>query len=146
MPALHNCFTALWILSGTTQVSQYQKKHSPTHIYRSHQSSLNSASSIYYNPQHPPCSMYVPDSLFSTISLLFLWSASWPAPSTSYYINFFIQSLSLFHSTCPYHHNLFCCSTENMSSNPSLCLKPLLGTLSCSLMPHIHLTILISVR
>jgi len=34
-----------------------------------------------------------------------------------------------------------------MSSNniyPSLSLNPLLGALSCSLMPHIHLTILIS--
>jgi len=31
-----------------------------------------------------------------------------------------------------------------MSSNPSLSLNPLVGTLSCSLMPHIHLTILIS--
>jgi len=26
----HNCFTALWKLSGTTWVSWYQKKHSPT--------------------------------------------------------------------------------------------------------------------
>jgi len=32
--------TALWILSGTTQVSRYQKKHSPSHTYRDHQSSL----------------------------------------------------------------------------------------------------------
>ena len=31
-----------------------------------------------------------------------------------------------------------------MSSNPSLAPNPLLGTPSCSLMPHIHLTILIS--
>jgi len=31
----HNCFTALWILSGTTWVSWYQKKHSPKHE-RSH--------------------------------------------------------------------------------------------------------------
>jgi len=36
----HNRFTALWILSGTTWVSWYQKKHSPTHTYRGHQSSL----------------------------------------------------------------------------------------------------------
>jgi len=41
----HNCFTALWTLSGTTRVSQYQKKHSPTHTHRGHQISL-SASSI----------------------------------------------------------------------------------------------------
>ena len=37
---LRQPFTALWILSGTNQVSQYQKKHSPTHTYRSHRSSL----------------------------------------------------------------------------------------------------------
>jgi len=45
------------------------------------------------------------------------------APSTSYSIHFFIQSLSSFRSTCPYHRNLFCCSTEIMSSNPSLSLN-----------------------
>ena len=36
----HNQFTALWIFSGTTRVSQHQKKHSPTHNYRGHQLSL----------------------------------------------------------------------------------------------------------
>jgi len=36
----HNHFTAIWILSGTTWVSQYQKKYSSTHTYRGHQSSL----------------------------------------------------------------------------------------------------------
>jgi len=51
--------------------------------------------------------------------------------------------LSSFRSICPYHCNLFCCSTEIMSSNHSLSLNPLFGTLSCSLMPHIHLTVLI---
>jgi len=49
----------------------------------------------------------------------FLWSASWLEPSTSYSIHFFAQPLSSFHSTCPYHQNLFCCSTEIMPSNPS---------------------------
>jgi len=29
----HNCCTALWILSGTTQVSRYQNKRSPTHTH-----------------------------------------------------------------------------------------------------------------
>ena len=70
----------------------------------------------------------------------FLWSTS-----TSYSMHFFTQSLS-FCSTCTYHRNLFCCSTEIMSSNHSLSLNPLLGTLSFSLTPHIHLTILISAR
>ena len=52
----HNCFTALWILSGTTRVSQYQKKHSP-YTYRGHQSSLicfihllRSMASSLFNP------------------------------------------------------------------------------------------------
>ena len=36
----HNRFTALWILSGTTRVSRYQKKHSPTHTHCGHQISL----------------------------------------------------------------------------------------------------------
>ena len=45
------------------------------------------------------------------------------AHSTSYSIHFFIQSFSSFHSTCLYHHNLFCCSTEIMSSKPSLSLN-----------------------
>jgi len=30
----HNCFTALWILSVTIQVSRYQKKQSPIHTRR----------------------------------------------------------------------------------------------------------------
>ena len=36
----HNCFMAVWIFSRTTRVSRYQKKHSPTHTYHGHQSSL----------------------------------------------------------------------------------------------------------
>jgi len=35
-------------LSGSTWVSQYQKKHSPTHTYPDHQPSF--ISSIYYDP------------------------------------------------------------------------------------------------
>jgi len=83
---------------------------------------------------------------FHNLSPNFLWSTSWPG--TLYFIlhTFLHQSLSSFHSTCPHHHNLFCCSTEVMSSNPSLFLNLLFGILSCSLMPHIHLTILISAR
>jgi len=83
---------------------------------------------------------------FHNLSPSFLWSTSWPGTSTSYSVHFFTQSLSSFCNTCPYHCSLFHCSTgtEIMSSNPSLCLNPLLGILSCSFTPHIHLTILIS--
>ena len=39
-------------LSGTTRVSRYQNKHSPTHVYYDHQPPTTlSASSIYYHPQ-----------------------------------------------------------------------------------------------
>jgi len=96
-------------------------------------------------------SLFNPHALqsFSTISLqVFFGLPLGLAPSTSYSIHFFTQYLSSFRSTCPYHRNLFCCSTRIMSSNPSrlilVSVNSLLGTLSCSLMPHIHLTILIS--
>jgi len=53
----HNRFTALWILSGTTQVSRYQKNHSPTHTCCGHQSPLicfihliRSMASSLFNP------------------------------------------------------------------------------------------------
>ena len=60
---------------------------------------------------------------FHNLSPSFLWSTSWPGTSTSYSIHIFTQSLSSFRITCPYHRNLFHCSTEIMSSNPSLSLS-----------------------
>ena len=52
-----------------------------------------SASSIYCNPWHPPCSVYVPDNLFCTISLqVFFGLPLGLAPSTSYSIHFFFFS------------------------------------------------------
>jgi len=84
----HNHFTALWIWSGTTRVSRYQKKHSPTHTHRGHQSSL-SAFSIYYDPWHPPCSIHVLYSLFpqslSKFSLVCL--LAWHPPLHTPYIS-----------------------------------------------------------
>jgi len=41
-------------------------------------------------------------------------------PSTSYSIHFFTQSSSSFRNTCPYHHSLFCCSTNVLPSIPNL--------------------------
>jgi len=47
-------------LSGTTRLGRYQKKHSPTHTHPilivEHPLST---SSIYYDPQHPPCLIHV---------------------------------------------------------------------------------------
>jgi len=67
-------------------------------------------------------------------------------PCTSFSVHFFTQSLSSFCNTCPYHRNLFCCSTKIILSIPnlSLSLTSLLGTLSFTLTSHTHLTILIS--
>ena len=67
-------------------------------------------------------------------------------PSISYSIHFFTQSVSSFRSTCPYHHSLFCCSINIISSIPSRSHNSLLGTLSFTLTLHLHLTILLSAR
>jgi len=85
---IHNRFTALWILSQTTRVSRYQKKHSPTHTHCGHQSSL-SASSIGYDPRHPLCSIYVPDSLFpqSLFKCSLVYLLAWHPPLHTPYIS-----------------------------------------------------------
>jgi len=94
----HNRFMALWILSGTTQVSRYQKKHSPTHAYRGHQSSRISLPSITIHGIFPV--------QFICLNVFSLHTPYISSPT--------------FHNTCPYHCTLYCCSTEIMSSNPSL--------------------------
>jgi len=129
-------------LSGTTRVSQYQKKHSPTHTYRGHQSSLICliyliwfmASSLFNLRTRQ--SFPFPKSL-SKLSLVYL--LAWHPPFHTPYISSPNHCL-LFTAS----FQVFCCSTEIMSSNPSLSLNSLLGTLSCSFTQHIHLTILIS--
>jgi len=113
-------FTALWIMSGTTWVSRYLKKHSPTHIHLSWSSVIpyllppwRSMASSLFN--------LLAWQSFSTISVQVFFSLPVGlATCTSYSIHFFTQSLSSFHCTCPYLCNMFCCSTEIMLSNPSL--------------------------
>jgi len=101
-----------------------------------------SVSSIYHNPEHPPCSNYVVDNLFaqplsmSSLVYLFVWS---PPPHIPYISS--PNHLSSFRSTCPYHRNLFCCSINITSSIASLSLNSLLGTLSFALTLHIHLAV-----
>jgi len=116
-------------LSGTTRVSQYQKKHSPTH-----------------NPDHHPIFIsffHLPRSIASSLFKLRAWQPFCTAslhvlfglplglrPSTSYSIHFFTQSVSSFRNTCPCHRKPFSCSIKTISSIPSLSLNSLLGTLS----------------
>jgi len=127
-------------LSGTTRVSRYQKKYSPTHHPDHH--------AIFIIFFHLPWS--IASSLFKlrawqsfcTTSFHILFGLPLGLePSTSYSTHFFTQSVSSFRSTRPYHRNLFCCSINIISSIPSLSLNSLLGTLSFILTLHIHLTI-----
>ena len=119
-------------LSGTTQVSRYQKKHSPTHHSNHHPNFisffhlLRSIASCLFKL----CAWQS----FCTTSLHILFGLPLGLePSTSYSIHCFTQSVSSFCSTCPYHRNLFCCSINIISSIPSLSLNSLLGTLSFTL-------------
>jgi len=58
----NNHFTALWTLPGTTQVSRYPL--TPVMVI----SHPLSASCTYYDSCHPPCSIYLPDSLFHNLT------------------------------------------------------------------------------
>jgi len=124
-------------LSGTTRVSRYQKKHSPTHHPDHHPVFI----SFFHLPRSIASSLFKLHSWqsFCTTSLHVLFSLPLGLePSTSYSIHFFTQSVSSFRSTCPYYCNLFCCSINIISSIPSLFLNSLLGTLSFTLTLHIR--------
>jgi len=98
----HHHFTALWILSKTTQFSQYQKKPSLTHTYHGHQSSLICFIHLIRSMASSLFNLRAWQS-FSRMSLqVFFGLPLGLAPSTSYSIHFFIQSLSSFCITCPY--------------------------------------------
>ena len=88
----HTRFTALWILSGKTRVSWYQKKHSPTHTYRGHQSSL-----ICFIHLHP--SFHCLTVFFHNLSPSFLWSTSWPG-TLHFILHTFLLPLIVIFSQC----------------------------------------------
>jgi len=138
----HNCFTALWILSRTTRVSPIPEE-TFTHSHLSWSSVIpyllhpsNTIHGILLFNLHAWQSL-------STISPSFLWSTSaWqPLLHTPY-----ISSPNHCLLFAAYAHTIATCFAvvPRLSSNPSLSLNPLFGTQFCSLMPHIHLTILIS--
>jgi len=125
-------------LSGTTWVSWYQKKHSPTH----HPDHHPIFASFFHLPQSIASSLFklCAWQSFCTTSLNVLFGLPLGLePSTSYSIHFFTQSVSSFCNTCPCYRNLFCCSINIISSIPSLSLNSLLGTLSFTLALHSHL-------
>jgi len=110
-------------------------------------SHLLSASSIYYSPWHHILLvqfMCMTVFLHNLSKFYLVWLLAWhPSLHTPY---IFSPNRCLFFAA--YAHTIATCFAIVLrsSSNPSLSLNPLLGTLSCSLMPHIHLTILISAR
>jgi len=115
-------FTALWILSGTTRVSQYQKK-TFTHSHLSWSSVIP-----YLLPPSVTIHGILPIKFtcltvfFHNLCPSFLWSASWPV-TLHLILHTFLHSVVLFLQHNTYHRNLFCCSTEIMSSNHSLSLS-----------------------
>ena len=127
-------------LSGTSRVSRYQKKHSPTH----HPDHYPIFISFFHLPQSIASSLFklCACQSFCTTSFHVLFGLPLHLePSTSYSIHFFTQSVSSFYNICPYHRNLFCYSINIISSIPILSFNSLLGTLSFVLTLHIHLTI-----
>jgi len=116
------------------------KKDSPTDTYPDHHSSLICFLHLLWSMASSLFNLCAWQS-FRTTSVQVLFGLPLGlAASTLYSIHFFMQSLSSFCSTCLYHCNLFCCSTEIIPSYPSLSLNCLLGILSFTLMPQIHLT------
>ena len=110
------------LLSGTTRVSRYQKKHSPTH-HPDHHSTFISF-------------FHLLRSIASSLFKLRAWQSAKPLSKSSLvYLLVWspptrTQSVSSFRNTCPYHRSLFCCSTKIISSIPSVSLNSLLGTLN----------------
>jgi len=97
-------------LSGTTRVSWYQKKHSPTHHPDHHPIFIgffhlprSIASSLF--PNYVLGNLFAQPLSMSSLVYLLVWS---PPPHIPYISS--PISVSSFHSTCPYHCNLFRCS------------------------------------
>ena len=83
----HDCFMALWILSGTTWVSHYQKKHSPTHTYHGHQSAIICFLHLLWSTASPLFNLHAWQS-FSTISKISLvYLLAWHPPLHIPYIS-----------------------------------------------------------
>jgi len=88
-------------LSRSTQVSQYEKKHSPTHTYPDHQPFL-SASFIYYvhsilHVQFMCLTVFLPN-----LSTCPLWSTSWSGTLHFILHTFLHPFIVFFYNTCPY--------------------------------------------
>ena len=104
------------LLSETTRVGQYQKKHSPTHTHPDHRTSFIIFLHLQWSMTSSLFSLRAwQSSRTTTVQVLFGLPLGL-GPSTSYSIHFFTQSSLSFCSTCPHEPSLFCCNTNAMSS------------------------------
>ena len=118
------------LLSGTTKVGQYQKKHSPTHTHPHHRTSFIIFLHLQWSMASSFFSLRAWQSSRTTSLQVLFGLPLGLGPSTSYSMHFFTKSSSSsFHSTCPYQRSLFCYNTNAMSSIPSLSLSSLLGSI-----------------
>jgi len=121
--------------------------HSPTHTYPDHQSSIICYLHLLYcNTSHPPCTIYVHDSLcaqpLSKSSLVNL--LVWHPPLHMPYIS--SPNLCLLFAIHA-HSNGGCFAVVMRLYHPiRLSFNSLLGTRFITLTPHIHLTILIALH
>jgi len=93
--------TTTTVLQQFTQVSQYQKKHSPTHTYPDHLSSFTSCLHLLRSRASSLFNLHAWQSFCTTSVQVLFGLPLGLASSTSYTIHFFNQSLSSFRNTCP---------------------------------------------
>ena len=113
-------FNGLW--SGTTRVDRYQKKHSPTHTHPDQHASFITFLHFQRSMASSLFNLRAWQSSRTTSFQVFFGLPLGLEPPTSYSIHFFTQPSSSFRNTWPYQCSLFCCSTNAMSSTPSLSL------------------------
>ena len=99
------------LLSGTTLVGQYQKKHSPTHTHLDDRTSFINFLLLLRSVASSLFSLRARQSFLTTSVQVFFGVPLGLGPSTSYSMHFFTQSSSSFRSTCPYQRSPFCCNT-----------------------------------
>jgi len=128
-------------LSGTTWVSRYQKKYSPTHTRPDHQTSfinfLHLQWSIASSLFHLHAWHFFPQPLFrSSLVFLLVWDPLLHIPYISSPSHHLFAAHAYTIAACFAAVLILCC----------LLLISLAAHYSFTLMPHIHLTILISAR
>jgi len=98
----HSHLTPLWILSGITRVSRYQKKHSPTHTYYGRQSSLICFLRLLWSMASSLFNVHAWQSFFHNLCPSFLWSTFWPG-TLNFILCTFLHPIIVFFFTAHAH-------------------------------------------